>query len=516
MFGAATHTRIYYLLLAVLGGCMVCTNALSSITWVLLLANWLLEGRWREKWEMMVDNRLLHAIVAFFFLHLVALLWSSNLAQGFNTVFSLLPFFVVSTIILTTKPPQQTVKQAILAIYVLTVFVVTVIGFVRWLTIPLLPHREIIPFISHIRFSLNCCIVFFVACTMVFGRQPVFALPTLACRIVGGGIAAWMLFTLFFLRSYTGIVILFLVAPVAALYSRQKKAVAVWAIVIVAIIMLIVVGCFSYYRLSPMSSEPLKATTANGRPYTHKQDGLIENGNYVYNYICLEELSSEWHRRTGTYLYSPTPSGYPVEASLIRYLNALGLTKDSVGVASLSDSQVREIANGIDNPVYVHGSQARKMLYVLLFEYENYRCYRAVNGFSVLQRFELWKTAVGVFLKHPVLGTGTGDMLDEMHRQQIDSNSPLSNRSLTPHNLYLSVLVMFGTVGVLLIIASFLFVPNKGLRHRFPREKSSLPTMTSVLLVVWVVTVLLSCISENTPYSLAGGLFCSWFLFLRK
>lgn len=499
-----THRNIYYVLLTLLGGSMVCTYGISSVSWVLLAANWVLEGRWREKWEMMKQSRLLQAIAVFFLLHVVALLWSTNLDQGLRSLHVLLPFFVVSLILLTTPPPQGKVRQSILFVYAGTVFVVTLIGLVRWLTIPDLPYRDIVPYISNIRFSLNCCLVIFLL--MLPHPERHIQWWRSAYRIL---LILWMLFFLLLLRSYTGLVVLLCVTPILIVRCQRLKLLAVWGAVVVAIGLMVVVGCRSYYRLSPLAQEPLKTNTVNGRPYSHKQDGLIENGSYVNNYICTEELRAEWSRRTGTDIDSLTVTGSPVELVLIRYLNALGLTKDSLGVASLSDSQVDEIKRGIANPVYLHGSQPKKMLYTLLFEYENYRCYKAVDGFSMLQRLELWKCAWKVFLQHPVLGTGTGDLLDEMHLQHVADDSSLQNRRLAPHNEYLSVLSMFGLLGFALIVFMFL-------RAAWAARRSQGLLFSSTLMAVWVATVLLSCLTENTPCSLAGGLFCSWFLAFRE
>lgn len=504
MFGSKAHRNIYYLLLALLGGFMICTKGLSSVAWVALAVNWILEGRWREKWEMIKHSRLLHAIAVFFLLHPIALLWSSNMAEGLNLFVSVLPFFAVSLVVLTTPVPPIKVRQTILFLYVGTIFVVSIIGLVRWLTIADLPHRETIPYISHIRYSLNCCMVIFAVCAMMFRRS-----TPMRWRLLGAGLVSWMIFTLVLLNSYTGLAVLLCVTPIVIIHVRRYKLLAAWGVVAGTFAIMVALGCWSYYHLAPIAQEPLRAETVNGRPYTHLQDGLIENGNYVNNYLCHEELSSEWMRRTGTDIASPSPSGYPIEAVLVRYMNALGLTKDSVGVAALSDSQVEEIQRGIENPVYIHGPQVRKMLYVMLFEYENYRCYNAVNGFSMLQRFELWKCAGKVFLDNPWLGTGTGDMKDAMHSQQISDDSPLRYRDLTPHNEYLTLLVMFGAVGFLLILVLALRAAHHALKCR-----STL--MTSTLMVAWVATVLLSCMTENTPNTLIGGMFCSWFLIFRE
>lgn len=498
-----THRTVYHVLLAILGASMVCSYGLSSVSWVLLSANWLLEGRWREKWALTKQSRLIHAIAFFFLMHLVALLWSDNLGQGLRSVSVLLPFFAVSSILLTTPPPQGKTRLSILAVYASAVFVVTLIGFFRWLSIPDLPYRDIVPYISNIRFSLNCCMVIFLLMLPwpdVCKQRWISALRIL--------LILWLLFVLLLLRSYTGLVVLLCVTPLLIVRSRRLKLLALWGAAVVAVIVMVAAGCRSYYRLSPLAEEPLKPCTLNGRPYTHKQDGLIENGNYVNNYICTEELHAEWFRRTGMDAGSPTLSGSPVELVLIRYLNALGLTKDSVGVASLSDSQIDEIKRGIANPVYLHGSQPQKMLYVILFEYENYRCYRAVAGFSMLQRVELWKCAWKVFLRHPLFGTGTGDLLDEMHLQHLADGSLLAFRRLSPHNQYLTTLAMFGLLGFVLTVVLLLRAAIPALRPRGSLRNSA-------LMAVWVAALLISCLTENTPASLAGGLFCSWFLAFR-
>ena len=507
LFSPQIHRNIYFALLAFLGGCMVCANGPASVTWVLMLANWLLEGRWREKWELFKQSRLLQAILFFFLFHVLALLWTSNLDQGILWTNRALPFTVVSLILLTSPLPQGKTRSSILAVYMGTVLVVSVIGLVRWLAIPDLPYREIVPYISNIRFSLNCCMV--VILLILAGNEIPQKWWSQALRILA---ILWMLFfMLLLLRSYTGLAILLCVSPILIVRCHRPKLFILWGAVVLAIVLVVVAECRSYYRLSPLAQEPLKACTLNGRPYTHKQDGLIENGNYVNNYICSEELRTEWSRRTGTDISSPTASGFTVEPVLIRYLNALGLTKDSLGISSLNDSQIAEISRGIANPVYIHGSLPRRMIYVSLFEYENYRCYRAVDGFSMLQRLELWKCAWKVFLQHPIFGTGTGDMLDQMHLQHIADGSPLQNRILRPHNEYLTLLCMFGLLGFLSIAAMFLRAACQPLKH------SSIQAFKqSTLMLVWCTVILLSCLTENTPCSLAGGLFCSWFLAFRE
>jgi hypothetical protein len=198
-----------------------------------------------------------------------------------------------------------------------------------------------------------------------------------------------------------------------------------------------------------------------------------------------------------------TASGYDLEATLIRYLNALSLPKDSLGVMALTDEQVLEVENGVANPVYVHGSLPRKMLYVIFFEYENYRCYRAVEGFSMLQRFELWTSATHIIGRHPWTGVGTGDLEAAMEEDFCATQSPLQGSRLMPHNEYLNLMAMLGIPAFVLLAVLFLF---------------ALPALRRqpLWMVAWAVAILVSCLTENTLDSLAGILFSTWFMAFRR
>ena len=499
MFTESVHRKIYLVLLTLLGGCMVTSIGMSNVVWPLLLANWVLEGRWREKWQKACESRLLHAVVVFFLLHAVGLLWTSNLPSGLHILERLLPWVAVPLVVLTTRPPEGRARTTIFSLYVGTVFVVTVIGFVRWLTIPDLPYRDIVPFISHIRFALNVCMAI---CLLVFSRQ---------CLVVGKAtqlfrfcLLAWFLAFLFLLRSYTAFAVLLVASLVVAFHLRRRWLwLAVWTVIVGVIIAFVTVEYRSYYRLSPLAKEPLPELTANGRLYQHRQDGLVENGNYLNNYLCHDELSMAWPQRSRVPLDSLTASGYSIEASLIRYLNALSLTKDSAGVAALTDEQVREVERGVANPVYVHGSPMRKMLYVMFFEYENYRCYRAVEGFSMLQRFELWSAATHIIGRHPWTGVGTGDLEQAMEDDFHATQSPLQGSRLMPHNEYLTLVAMLGIPAFVLMVLVFL--------RAAPRLRRQ-----GLLLVAWTVAILVSCLTENTLDSLAGILFSTWFMAFRK
>ncbi len=495
MLQARTHRKIYLVLLTLLGGCMVCSYWAANLMWVLLVANWLLEGRWEEKWRMAKESRLLQAVVGLWLLYALSFLWGLHMAEWLSGMQTVLPLLAVPAVLLTTRPPTGQARRTILWLYTGTVAVVAAIGVVRLLTLDGISYREAVPFISHIRFALHCCLAL-VICLTEAGRGR----WRWGAWLLASGLLAFVLV----IRSYTAVGVLASMSLVLALRSANRRRwTALWAALALAGVATVALETRNYYRLVPLATEPLQDHTANGRPYSHRQDGLVENGNYVHNYVCREEMQAEWTRRGGQPLDEPTASGYPLEASLIRYLNALGLTKDSLGVATLTETQMNEVERGVANPVYEHGWPVKRMVYVMLFEYENYRHYNAVAGFTVLQRLELWRAAWRVFLQHPWVGTGLGGLKKALEAELGAMESPLQGRGMYPHNQYLTWLCMFGIVGMVLIVVLFMRT-LRGIGRQ------------SAVVVAWMVAMAVSCLTENTLGTLAGILLFGWFMAFRR
>ena len=484
-------------LLTLLGGTMVTSVWASNLVWVLLLANWVLEGRWREKWQMARESRLLQAWLALYAVLVIGMAWTQNTGHGLDVLRVKLPMLALPLIILTTRPLEGRARRTVLWLYAGTVLVVSIIGFVRLTTIAGLPYREAIPYLSHIRFALNCCMVFYICIgTMIHwqSRWRWLALP----------VGLWMLAFLVMLHSYTALAVLTVVS-IAILLTHYRRwwLIAAWAAVAVAVAVILSYEVHSYYRMVPMATEPLKAATANGNPYSHAEDGIIENGNYMNNYVCREELRKEWNNRSTLPYDGHTESGYTVESTLVRYLNALGQTKDSVGMAAMSDADIAAVERGVANPVYESGNVVKKMVYVMLLEREFYVHTHAVAGFTMLQRFELWRTTADIVKENPVLGVGTGDVDDELHAQLYDRGSELSGTSKRSHNQYLSLMAAVGLLGFAVIL--FMFI----------RAAAGNKAKLSPLMLAWLITILISCLTEDTLDTLAGILFCTYFLAFR-
>lgn len=515
------HHAIYFVLLTVLIGSQVVSKFMMSGMQILLMVNWAIEGIYilvkRSSCSVSHSKNpaagggrqqcrwLLYAFLVLMGVHVVWLIGTGNMSYGLDDLFRKLPLLAIPVVILTSRPLNRNQLSWLLFTFVGTVFVATIIGVVRLLTIPDLPYRETVPFISHIRFSLNICVAIvlllwyagFPAC----GKEG--TKLSLKNRVTMSLLILWFIAFLFILRSYTAFLVLFFTAWIMLpIYWKQMGRARRWVLTSMATITLVfaafVVGyVHSYYDCRDCENADLPLITANGNPYTHAQDGMVENGNMVNNYICQEELISEWPKHSAMGIYDTTPNGYTVYPTLVRYLNSKGLTKDSAGVAALDANDVALIEKGVANHVYDDGTVMRKMCYVLLFEYENYRTSGSVRNSSMLERMALWRGAWRVFCDNPLFGVGTGDGVDELHVRLQTDGSQIADTQKHAHNQYLSFLVSFGLVGFLLIAVAFVYAFRKIRLLRMPAYFAI------------IVILLISFISEDTMETLAGCVLCT-------
>lgn len=491
------HRKIYVVLLCLIAGAMTTSVFATNLLWVLLLANWVAEWNWKEKFADFRHNYLLQAFLVLVAVHLVWLIGTANMGYGLFDLQKKLPLIALPLVILTTRPLNAKEALNVGICYVGTVFVVSIIGLVRHLTIPDLPYREIVPYISHIRFGLNVCLSIVLLLYAAFRyHKPWLYGVSLAVTL-------WYLCFLFLLHAYTAFIILFVMSVTLAIVYRRRMTrrsrlliASVLSAIILAVGLLAAIYTHDYYHLQKLSTQPMAALTPNGRPYVHHDDGIIENGNYIHHYICEEEMRQEWTKVSAFPFDSLTATGYTIYPTLLRYLNGLGLTKDSLGMAHLSPADIAAIEKGIANPVYLqHGP--RKMAYAFLYEYESHRCYHSVSNFSMLQRLELWRNGLQVFLQHPLFGVGTGDVPDVCHENLVKTSSPLADTNLHTHNQYLNFLIAFGLLGFLIIVFFFVRAIHKG---RY---------CSSLLFTAFLCILLISFISEDTLETLAGITFAA-------
>jgi hypothetical protein len=317
----------------------------------------------------------------------------------------------------------------------------------------------------------------------------------------------WLIGFLFLLKSLTGIFIFFICALSIVFYFILIKKAWIgnrWFIFPIIILSVVSAVLFfntvkEYYITKPFDWKTLELKTINGNNYEHYWlNNQRENGNYVGVYVCWAELEKEWRKRSNKN-YSATDSlDQPLRFTLIRYLASKNLRKDSVGLNSLTASDIKKIENGATNFLPKQGLKAR--IEMILFEFDNYLSGGNPGGHSVTQRLEYWKTAWYIIDKNFWFGIGTGDVNDAFQKAYVETNSQLDQQwRLRAHNQYLTIFVAFGAFGFLFFIFS-LFFPLVFLRKN-----------STFNYVLFLTIVCLSFLTEDTLETQLGVTFFAFF-----
>ncbi|HEX2936831.1 MAG TPA: O-antigen ligase family protein [Bacteroidales bacterium] len=368
---------------------------------------------------------------------------------------------------------------------------------------PIALGKQISPFVSHIRLALMVDFAVF-ALVWLFHIE-----ENAKFRYIFLFLIIWFCFFLFILQSLTGIVVLLTVAIfyVIVIAFKSKILLVKWFCVIgIALLLLLPSTYFVHMYTANFSPEPLDTTslervTVNGNAYHHDTKHLyLENGNYIYLYICEKELKSEWEKRSTLNYDSLDNGGNPLKYTLFRYLTALGLRKDSAGVSQLSQTDISHIENSIANPIYIEKSGIKPRVYRVMWELYHYRLGADPSGYSVAQRIEYLKTAFHIIHRNFWFGTGTGDVVNAFQLQYKEDNSPLNPKwQLRAHNQFVTFFLTFGLVGFLVIMFSLFVSPM--LKKRF----------NDYLFLTFFIIFALSMLNEDTLETHASISFIALF-----
>ena len=495
-----------------------------------LFAVWLIDGiaakDFKDKFSRFWHNKAAVLLVAFYLMHVVGLLWTSDFQYALKDLRVKLPILVMPFVLSSMEPLDRKRFDLVMLIYVVSVFIATQFSFVSYLKHDYEDVREISHFISHIRFCLNIVFSMAVVGYYMFKKRvakgngvPAFRVRYAVDRFLMWFMMFWFAYVIFIFESLSGYVILGAVVLVSAIYAflQWKKSrgwnLAVGAAVLVALVVGVVVAVHfvkPMLKVEPVDFAALEKKTALGNDYWHDTVcNPVEDGKYVGLYYCRKELQEAWPQRSDLPLEGTTLNGESLEATLARYLTSKDLHKDAQGVMALTDEDVHNIEQGVANyNNWKHpGMHAR--LSSTLFEYNLYRRFNNPNGGSLSQRLEYTRASFHIIGQHPWFGVGTGDVPQAFAQTYDEIHSPLKEEyRFRAHNQYLAIAVAFGLVG----LAFFLFV----LFYPWFSSKRN----RTYLYVVFLCIMLLSMFPEDTLETQAGAtlfaFFVSILLFAKK
>ncbi len=489
------HRWIYLIALSLVAIGLPFSVFLISVGEILLILNFIAEGRWNERIDRLKNEPTIWFFVGFYLLHVVGLIWTNDLGFGLITLRTRLPLLIFPIII----PLSQRLKRVeflwIAAIFSAAVIAASIVSMVMYFNLKDIPgfnYREISIFTSHIRYSLMVCLSYIILLNCAWNEEKKAWL-----RVAYIILAIWLSVFIFILQSMTGIVVWLLCSYMLLFYTLFHLKNNFWRISGSTILWVTPLFVFLYLAFQIDNFYPdkqadfshLETISAADEYYSHDTTNLtLENGNYVNIYISPLELQREWDQVSNIpYVKGKDAKGQFIYTTIIRYMTSKGLRKDSIGFSQLTQEDISAIEHGTANVRFLYGNALDNRIYTVIWEFDKMMQEQMVQGHSVTQRFEFWTTGWHIFKEHVLFGVGTGDIKTSYHEMydRLDSNLSEKHR-LRAHNQFLSILISFGVFGFLLFALSVIW------------PFISIPNANSFLYIGFAIIIFASMFNEDT------------------
>lgn len=499
------HHLLYFIGLATCAVSLPLSPFLLSVSQFFLAGNWIIEGQFKHKWQLLKQRKGLLIFFAIFLLHFVGLFYSQNITSALNDLKIKLPLFILPLILATSRPVGERETNRLLLLFALAALASSILSFVHILSNPWADIREASLFISYIRLSIQINLsIFFVAYLLI--RYAGFTV--MIYKIAGIIMVLWFGYFLFLLKSLTGFAIfLFLVILLCIhiLISQKHWLLRFGFLFILSLltgyVLLNLVTIANLFLVPEPNLEQLKEYTESGNPYKHEPNNLeLEGGNYVWLFICEEELEQEWNKVSELDFQGKDLKGQELRVTLIRYMTSLGLRKDSAGFSQLTERDLAHVEHGIASAFYTKPFFPNPRLYQFAWEMDRYFKGGNPNNLSVAQRIEYWKTSLQIIRENPWFGTGTGDVQIAFDQQYEINQSELHRENrLRAHNQFLTFAIALGIPAMILLVIAIVIPLYIERKHKW------------FLAQVILFAALISMMNEDTLETQAGVSFFAYF-----
>jgi O-antigen ligase len=447
--------------------------ALVSVFSGVLLLVALVEDNWTNKRIRLESRKFLLLVPIIFLIYVLSTLITLKNDRSFYDVQKTMFYLVLPIAFSLGKEISSKQKKIIFFTFTASVFVATIFTIINW---KLSPHNlnfgvhSASP-VSHIRFSFQIILVFWFL--SLFVKTNYHSLSRK--RIVGLiGLSAYLLLFLFFQQSITGIIALcgslvfYLIYMVFKADRKYKIPMFIGSVIILLLpVLYVVFVVHKFYDIEQVNFESIDKTTSQGNLYKHDENRVeVENGKYVYLYVCEDEMRKEWNSISKCKYDSINTNGYPIHSTLIRYLTSKGLRKDAEGVKQLTAKDISNVENGIANVIFEKKYSIYPRIYQTVWEYYTYSSTGYVNHQSFSQRIEFAKAAITIIKSNFWFGVGTGNWKTEFAKAFKANHSGLDESLYaSSHNQYLNFMVKFGFVGFLIIVYLLVYPIAKTKRY---------------------------------------------------
>lgn len=455
------HSNWFYISLLLFALVLPLSEALVSISGGIVLLVALVEDTWKNKLARLKQNRILGLTIGIFLLFLLS---SVITFKSGNVIYDLkknLFFLVIPLAFMLGRPINDFQKRFLFYAFTFSISVSIIVGLVRWFTVTMAMNFEVhtISLISHIRFSFQLILAFWFFMLLLHNNRKSLMQKQIIAYLL---IALYVISFLFFQQSLTGLIAFgtSVVFFVFYIIIQQRKKFRIPLLIILSALIFTPVFyvlwvVHSFYNIEKIDRESIAWKTAQGNNYTHDFDNpTVENGKYVFLFVCDSEMREEWNKISDCKYDSIGKNGYVTSATLIRYLTSKGLKKDAEGVRALTEQDIKNVENGIANVIYQEKKYSLyPRIYQTIWEYYVYTKTGNANYKSFSQRIEYSKAALSIIKKNLWFGVGTGNWKNEFKDAYRENNSQLTeDLYASSHNQYLNYMVKFGIIGFVLIM----------------------------------------------------------------
>lgn len=412
-------------------------------------------------------NRFALMWLGFFLLHLISGLHSENTTYFWNDIRTKIPLFSFPLAVAAMGVPDKKELKIILYCFFASALISALLAFKIYFfdsAAQVVDYRDLSPLVSHIRMGLFLVLSIFICLSMCYER---FVNKNFIGLFVHLLLCLVFILYLVILKSSTVIPVIGACLVGLAGYILIKKANRKISIALILLFLGLI--AFLGYRIRVISKmitqtetiipENLPQITPKGNLYEHYLHRTqFENGHAVWVNICSVELRELWNKKSKLDYDGKDKKGHRLDGTLIRYMSSKGLHKDAGGFTQMSDTDIRNVENGIANYLYEGKFNIDGRIHETLWELHAYGEDSDPNGRSMSQRIELWKASSKLIQLNPWCGIGSGDVRDGLKKSLSGMGSKLRYfRQFGPHNQYLCTAIALGLPALIWLLVCLLY-----------------------------------------------------------
>ncbi|OIP00934.1 MAG: hypothetical protein AUJ98_06000 [Bacteroidetes bacterium CG2_30_33_31] len=428
------------------------SRAFVSISYVIIITNWLLDKNIFKKFGDFFKNSPALILTSIYFIHLLGLLYTSDFSYAWLEVRTKIPILILPLVFSTSKLIEK--KEFIFIVIIFCLAVVASFGSAIYFFFAhsYIDTRDAFHFVSHIRLAQMAIIAVSIFLWVIFAKKINIQWWVKILFLI---LSLFLIWAIVILEVMSGLLIIIITLVVTSIFYLFKTPNI--NRLLSALIIAIVLISFSIYLAITIKNynTPKDYAKNNGLTfYGNKYDNFIsdypiESGSFIGKDVCFSEMKQCWNQRSELAFDSIDMHGNPVKFTLLRFLNSKHLTKDFKGVWKLSKKEISFIEKGFANVEYTNKFSLKKRIYKLLWEYNIFKKENYIDESSAVKRLFLWETGLHLVAEKPWFGVGTGDVKNCFADELIKEKSSLSEDHLRAHNQFISIAIAFGIPGFL-------------------------------------------------------------------